>query len=424
MEYLVRECFHAVGNGTLFTGQIKEIEGSGVFNWVYDCGSTSKRTICNTLNNLPNWFGSTSQPIDMLVISHFDDDHVNGLEVLLRTYNVKKLVFPFTEWAQSIREISIGGQKGVSPSVALLQLNPAKWLEVNGLENRIDEILFVQGEGYSDEVTAGSAFFEFGDSVNSLIKIDKIHHNQQENTSSGSFEFMFYNAVKPFSVLGLIYESDGQTYAKRSKMPMPDVKAEIEKIVMSLNLHKDINKLPANWRKTLKGCYEKHFGNSSYAKNNISLCMYAAPSIKSCLEAVTSRKPLTLATLFTGDINLTAAVISDMEAHFGEKCWSSLGMVQIPHHGSKNSWPQGNAIRFNNAQFVQCATPTKINHPHKDVTEDLDRNSKKVHHANRKTSVCWCYRYNDISQQKQLLLDMQAGPTTSASILQMILATK
>ncbi|WP_135410891.1 MBL fold metallo-hydrolase [Escherichia sp. E4385] len=71
------------------------MSGNSTFNIVYDCGSTSRTTIINKIHSLPNWFKNThgSRVIDMLVISHFDDDHVNGLEELLRLYRVKKARF-------------------------------------------------------------------------------------------------------------------------------------------------------------------------------------------------------------------------------------------------------------------------------------------------------------------------------------------
>lgn len=96
MVHQVWKCFHAVGNGTLFTGKIYDKNSDDIFNWMYDCGSTSKKTVLSTIADLPNWFGPRNV-IDMLVISHFDNDHVNGLETLLQNYYVRRLVLPFTE---------------------------------------------------------------------------------------------------------------------------------------------------------------------------------------------------------------------------------------------------------------------------------------------------------------------------------------
>lgn len=402
MAFRVNKCFHAVGNGTLFSGQIQNIQNSEVFNWLYDCGSTSLKTIGNTLTNLPNWFQSHNT-IDMLVISHFDNDHVNGLEILLKNFYVKKLVLPFTEWPQSIREISILGKKGITPSIALFQLNPAKWLQLNGFENRINEIVLVKGgESPNSDIlesdnnlvdnpdlpidSTTSVFFEFDTSVQkSSIKLLKINHFQSFKDSSGSFEFMFYNAEKSFSELGLIYEVGGKRFAKKSRQEISIVKADIEKTIISLGLDQQITNLPKDWRKKLKHCYEKHFGKTGKAKNNISLCMYAAPLD---INLQKSR----YATLLTGDINLSSNVIDDMEAHLGINRWDSLGIVQVPHHGSQHSWTVGNTARFIPATFVQCATPTKL-HPHSKVVADLASYGARVRVANRQLPVAYSFLY-------------------------------
>ena len=409
MAHIVRKCFHAVGNGTLFSGQILSARNSEVFNWIYDCGSTSKKIILDTVNSLPVWFQS-SKTIDMLVISHFDNDHVNGLEILLKNFYVKRLVLPYTEWPQTIREISILGKKGITPSVALFQLNPAKWLQVNGLDNRISEIVLVEGrnaqdydtlplnkdsldspdvpQDYPPDAAGVSVFFDFDIPFqHSGIKIMKINHLQPINDLSKSFEFMFYNAEKNFSELGLIYKSGGQSFAKKSGKALSIVKADIEQIIISLGLNQHINKLPANWRKILKNCYEQHFGHTGKAKNNISLCMYAAP-LKTNSNLYNSRH----ATLLTGDINLSCNVVDDMEIHFGRNRWQSLKIVQVPHHGSKYSWTAGNTAKFIPARFVQCVTPTK-NHPHLNVTADLVNFGGIVYEADRKSAVNYSYTY-------------------------------
>ncbi|HHQ4929997.1 TPA: hypothetical protein ACSP88_003469 [Aeromonas hydrophila] len=423
MIYEVKKCFHAVGNGTLFTGKIKNlIEDGASFNWIYDCGSTSKKTVLKTVSNLPSWFGPANQ-LDMLVLSHFDDDHINGLEVLLKNYYVKRLVLPFTEWPQKIREISVMGQRGITPSSALFQINPTRWLEVHDFINQVGEIILVQGQngesesgrpssgpdydrprrpdrnfpsevqpenewGFPiDEATTASVFLDFGPSKKrKVINIKKIHHGQPIHAYNNSFEFIFYNAEKDFSALGLIYESSGQRFSKKSMMPIQNVKADIEKTIISLGLHQGVGGLPVGWRQTLKNCYEKHFGRTGEAKNNISLCMYAAPLDK---HFIFTDHP---ATLLTGDINLTHDVIDDMQIHFGNHRWRLLGRVQVPHHGSQHYWAVGNATRFENAQFVQCATPTK-HHPHRAVTADLNFAGSIVHHANRTTAISSGYFY-------------------------------
>ena len=66
---------------------------------VYDCGSTSKKVINDNIKSLKSgFFGLKDRVIDHLFISHFDDDHCNGVEELLKTFEVKEIHLPYVEY--------------------------------------------------------------------------------------------------------------------------------------------------------------------------------------------------------------------------------------------------------------------------------------------------------------------------------------
>ena len=66
---------------------------------VYDCGSTSKKVINDNIKSLKSgFFGLKDRVIDHLFISHFDDDHCNGVEELLNTFEVKEIHLPYIEY--------------------------------------------------------------------------------------------------------------------------------------------------------------------------------------------------------------------------------------------------------------------------------------------------------------------------------------
>lgn len=143
----VAQKFHSVGNGTFKLGIVESLDTRENFKWVYDCGSTSMTTLNRVLGAITRrgW----PESIDMLVLSHFDNDHVNGVEEILKHCRVKTLVLPFSEWAQTVREISVMGKKGTSPSTALMQLNPVKWLASRNFDAHVEEIVLIQGgDGY------------------------------------------------------------------------------------------------------------------------------------------------------------------------------------------------------------------------------------------------------------------------------------
>lgn len=426
-------CFHAVGNGTFFTSKIRRKDGNE-FNWGYDCGSTSENTINNIIDSSYMEFNKNDS-IDMMVISHFDDDHVNGLITLLRKHTIKRLVLPYSDWTQAIREISIGGSHGISPSVALFQLNPALWLYNNDLSNRVEKIILVQGNGGPknpdtlitpeisqknsgeplilrdnlDELTdieqerhindaKDNVFFDLGMPINSSgIKLSTINHMQPVSVLNGIFEFVFYNAEKTFKKLNLVYEKDEEFYAIKSHFKLVDAKKDIQQKIESINLHCGINSsIDVKWREKLKACYQKHFGSTNKAQNNISLCMYASPKITphgfhfilgKCKESYNIHSS---GLIFTGDINLTTPVLDDFKSHLGTARWMNCGLFQIPHHGSASCWEKGHTKRIKPAYFVQCATPT-VKHPSQFVLDDLNSEKSIVYNASRQNPVHFSY---------------------------------
>lgn len=78
---------HAVGQGGMMSGLLET--GKGSFHWVYDCGS-------NQLDSLEREIQIVAlMPVDVLFLSHLDNDHVNGIDKLLLATEVKEVVLPY-----------------------------------------------------------------------------------------------------------------------------------------------------------------------------------------------------------------------------------------------------------------------------------------------------------------------------------------
>lgn len=80
--------FMNVGQGLFYHGRI-----SG-FNFVYDCGSTSPLRN-QYLNNCIQSEFLPNEDIEYVFISHLDEDHINGYNLLRRYANVKRLILPY-----------------------------------------------------------------------------------------------------------------------------------------------------------------------------------------------------------------------------------------------------------------------------------------------------------------------------------------
>ena len=99
--------FFKVGQGAFYGGRILDVFNQKIYTIVYDCGTRSKGSkelIKESISIFGNceykwdysWMktdGSLDN-IDLLFISHLDIDHVSGIESLLKTFNVKKIIMP------------------------------------------------------------------------------------------------------------------------------------------------------------------------------------------------------------------------------------------------------------------------------------------------------------------------------------------
>lgn len=419
----VEHRFHSVGHGTFFTGIVTDDDAT-VFRWVYDCGSKRSTQIfraINTLADLEHW--PNNAEIDLLTISHFDDDHVNGLEQFLAQHRVKWLALPYMSLKSRLAHAcSSTEEKSASASAATFAIDPIGFLTSRGLSDRVGSILLIQGgdgDGASDsgqqlldptnpedfkniqdqEISWTNSEYLLNGRVESSSGIPRVRvqpHSQPVAIAGLPMELVFFNAALP----------TGKT--NRSKLPITDVQKEVAEILRRYRLLDPSKKPRRGWRDRLKGCFTGHFGSSGPERNNISLCVMARPlrntppsscrlfdqhfqgnDIASCLSIDPDRQAL----LLTGDLSLDGSIIGEMQAHFRNWRWQQLAVTQVPHHGSRHSWVAGNAQLFLGSQFVHCV-PTisrKNLHPHPSVVADL--NGSISSHANYEQSVVHSYHF-------------------------------
>ena len=96
-----KRVLHPVGQGAFFTEQLwEDNEESAFFNVVYDCGSNTglKKGVPQPVaKEIRNTY-EENKKIDLLFISHFDEDHTNGLESLVKQGLITKdtkVIIPF-----------------------------------------------------------------------------------------------------------------------------------------------------------------------------------------------------------------------------------------------------------------------------------------------------------------------------------------
>lgn len=95
MCYTVTRTIQPVGQGGFYTEIFEIPNQKGEISThcvVYDCGSATRAEPKKTIESA--LFDDKDLDIDILFISHFDDDHVNGLAELSKKHRIKRIVIP------------------------------------------------------------------------------------------------------------------------------------------------------------------------------------------------------------------------------------------------------------------------------------------------------------------------------------------
>ena len=433
--------FHAAGHGTFFSGRLRIEEHSsnqvGEFLWVYDCGSARPGRMSALVQDLhdypmPHSHRATDR-INLLCLSHFDQDHVNGLKILLQRFSIDVLALPYLPFERRLAlASSFDIEDSASADTVLFTLDPIGYLVLSGLRNRIKRIILVKGgetpASAMDAPLQNSDFLpsdqaredgglpnlpltlsvaqarqdeNYGPIVNrtstdGIETLDHSHAGLVGDRISGLWEFVFFNKDLPSGI------------APKSGLSLSDIQREVAEIVDKYDLSARKPNLVEGWKKELRICYEKNFGKTSVARNDISLCLLSRPmfarkvsqcklfdppcsSLGSCNCLIPAPSTSQTGLLLTGDISLDNTTLNALKRHLHDSRWNSIWVMQIPHHGSQHSWHAPLAHLCPHEYSVLCVpdTDSRGNHPHFNVLSDLNSAHKKLFRADYNSSVVY-----------------------------------
>ena len=367
--------FDTVGQGLFYWGILND--NNRQFSFVYDCGSTSKTRIDERVENFKEILGCC-QELDMLVISHFDEDHMNGIRELLIDTKVKNIFIPYYHLDDYLLFVCFIYGYGIAANIGNIVLVPS----TDAIKN--------EAEGDIENLNNNDFGIDRANHIPDNLKVDNINifkANKIKFQLKKIWEFKFYNVeLKP-------KDYDG-------------IESEIKKKLDGSSLEEFIKK-PGS-KKELQEIYKKyiktHHGNSK--QNQSSLCLYHGPcdDLRLLMRCVCgfywfypykSRfcELMSNGTILTGDISLVNST-SDKEKPYYEsfiqcfeKYLEKTGIFQIPHHGSKNTWNKQILEDFPNSIFVNSAGENSNNHPDRTVLCDILNESRIIRFSNERCGV-------------------------------------
>lgn len=353
-----------VGQGGFYIGMIDE-EGDKPFIFIYDCGTNSKKMFLQEAIGKANnrFMLKNKNVIDILVLSHFDADHINGVSDLLKTNTVKKLFIPFFH-----------------PDA--LFLFKASFLLNNVPKNQIENTYFIPENDETNNLDNNTELDDIEEPVEraEVIKGDDELFGKVSKISRANFKLKKFWKFK----------------FKEYNDPNQKINSRFVKIIKICIDDIENGKSVAHNMSQLKYIFKKNFV-SAKQRNNISLMLFHEPISevtdnykiqeqiynKSNVYSAAVKNSKNFATVLTGDTSFKS---KKQYEQFKNWAGTKLYLLDLPHHGAINNIPSN--IGFWNEYPLKEMTlisNSRINnkyHPDKIIRKKAHETSKSYIECN------------------------------------------
>lgn len=362
--------FHPVGQGA-FYAEMHEYNG-GTFTIVYDCGSgignNTPKIVESEIKKTFNLTQGKKHVIDVLFISHFHADHINGIKFLKDCCEIKTVVIPLLKpKAKKLTKLYNLIEKNFSETEIFD--NPSIYFAESTKIIEIEE-----GNENENQIE-----------INSDNKIE-ISNIQSQSTKSGTI--FTFDKIADWYFIPYNYKQDELVNIFEDYL-LIKYKIDINNIVTI----DDILKYKYELRKAYK-FVNKNLNNNSLIlysgkitsnklKINFSTkCLHFKKSISQvkALKLIRILQNTQSGCLYTGDIDLNQNnIVNNIKRHY-INFLPYIGTIQIPHHGSKLSFNPDIIVKTNVHAIVSYGENT-YGHPSKYVLHDLCLKKILVHHV-------------------------------------------
>lgn len=423
-EILSKFDFHEVGQGLFYSGKI-DMVGNGrrrTFNFIYDCGSLRKRNIDNCLNE---YFDGISGEIDMLVISHFDKDHISGIDLLLEKMKIDTVILPYLLPIERL-SLALKGENAPSSYYDFLS-NPILYL----FERHVRRIIIVGGGGGEEGVSLPGNFpdnpqFLFEENEGNIdlqyterneeLENEILHNEHEWNSYIGNGRLKIISHAGP--ILGFHIWLFA-FYNVKAKQELLDLFLDHIKNILNTNSLQEVI-VNEDKRDELREVYKSFFNGNI---NQTSLLMYHSPVIRLKIQNIQffiSASGISrnqhyrlmvqkdgincyvipdhinefqshigiIGQLLTGDIDLNIE-FNNFSRHF-DLYKDNIGISLLPHHGSHQNWNENVLKDFENCRFfiASSASISRYSHPSMKIVMQLLQN---------KRDFLWCNEDHGVS---------------------------
>jgi hypothetical protein len=411
--------FNDIGQGGFYTGHLFPISMHyPEMSFAFDCGTLSER---DNLNNRIHGFKNSLflNKLDVLFISHIDDDHVNGIAELLSGITCNRIYLPYLTPIERLFVAVRHGRNDCADFNIYMDFlkSPHNFL-LNSENSDIHKIIYIKGNSEQ--------------SIEPLPVSDKPFVSEDSNPEltdnllldSDSSEYFPKNVEFRKGNGTLCYSRIWEFYLFHEPAEKVEINSFVEKIneLFSLNISDSlsqeqlVNILDDKKKlKELRDLYKEKFKNLNKACLIVQhkplsykygqIYKYQMPSsIKhyfNCEDQCNRRHYFSSRTninnnwgvsLLTGDIGLIQIENSDYIKRHLDK----VIVFQIPHHGSQTGWDNSKLKLLNNkgktTSVICFGFGNNYGHPKQQVLDDLLYENFDVKFCNQYDNFSYSFR--------------------------------
>lgn len=334
MSTTLTRTFHPVGQGAFYSEVICNEDGKK-FTVVYDCGSGNGTTVPQRIKDaIERW--EHKSDIDILFISHFHNDHINGVKQLIS--KAKVVVMPY-----------------LSPCIITALDTLKSHLEETGFEPTFSIInpknhpnkkfLYVVSETENLQTITSQDIFDESPNKGCTAYI-------RTGDSIKATPFWFY---RPFT--------------REVSSTNQNLLAAIEHLNNAIAKYKKEN----IWNERNIAEIKRMYKTLDKDLNKTSMLLFSS----SCSPSIhdESKFPQYPSCLYTGDMYLTDDIWQLINKTVNNY---KIGTIQMPHHGSKHGWIakcQNRILKSDILYFCSHDLNNRYNHPHIEVCNDFNNNN-------------------------------------------------
>jgi hypothetical protein len=378
--------FNKAGQGCFYNGQI-EYYKEKYFNFVYDCGTVSKRE--HLRSEIKKLHGFQNPRLNILTISHLDADHVNLVGELLGPIHCDTVILPYLSRLERLFVLFKHEEAEEEGDYLEFLSNPVLYV----FKYNVKRVILIQGDNEdrsennvpdlpNDDNPEDPVRIQFADIPTGQLTIEqeelrtdprvRICKDKGRFFVTRCWEFYYYNKRQDDAVVNKFRE----WLENRFYITIGNAGLSKDQFELVMNDLERVKRL----RKQFKDVFESH--------NSTGLTVMHSPFYSTSFELTIKRnkkhsrewidafeyelinKEMRCPTLLNADTNLH-------DINYPNYIVSNLPYIrvfQVPHHGSKNNWSVEGIRSLSFCQLViNFGWGNRFGHPGYQVLDDIKR---------------------------------------------------